>query len=197
MKTNRLIITAFILVALAQLFVPYRMISKQAGYAEAGTEFKFKTDNRFNPDFNGTGSDLSGKFIWLKFSEDHVKITDKQYWENVRNAYVIFTTDSNGFARIRSVVTVKPVDTPDWVWAGVRVNWKDTTKLQLFYPFTKYYIQDTQTKKVESVIKNGLCDTSKTNYLKIKINENQFTAGDLIIDGVPFEEMIGNKGKTN
>ena len=190
MKTNRLIITAFILVALAQLFVPYQMISKQAGFAETGTEFKFRTDNRFNPDFNEIRTDLSGESIRLKFREDHLKISDKRYWEKVQNAYVIFTRDSDGFAKIRSVVTIKPADTFDWVRARVNVNWKDSARLELFYPFTNYYIQDTKNKKVESAIKNGLCDTLKTNYLKIKIKENQFVTGDLVIDGVPFKEMI-------
>jgi len=197
MKTSRLIISAFILVALAQLFVPLQMISEQAGFAETGMEFKFKTDNRFNPDFNGISSDLNGKFIWLKFREDHIKITDKKYWEKIRNAYVIFTTDSDGFAKIKSVVTLKPGDTPNWVRARVNVNWKDSTRLNLYYPFNNFYIQDTKIKKVESIIKNSLCDTLKTNYLKIKIKENQFTAGELILNGVPFKELIGNTGKTN
>ena len=68
MKTKTLLLSAFILVALVQLFVPFQMISNQAGYANTGTEFKFKTANRFNPDFNGIGSDLSGKFIPLWFN---------------------------------------------------------------------------------------------------------------------------------
>ena len=197
MKTSRLIIGTFILVALAQLFVPLQMISKQAGFAETGTVFKFRTENRFNPDFNGIGSDITGKFIWLKFREDHIKIGDKKYWEKIHNAYVIFATDSDGFAKIKSVVTLRPLDTQDWVRARINVNWKDSTRLQLFFPFNNYYIQDIQIRKVESVVKNSLCDTLKTNYLKIKIKENQFTAGDLIIDGVPFKERIGITGKAN
>ncbi len=195
MKSKPLLLTAFILVALAQLFIPYQMIRTQAGFAETGTEFKFKTENRFNPDFNGTGSDLSGKFIMLKFRDDHIQISDKKDWENIEGAYVEFTTDSAGFAKIQSVTTVKPVSHNDWVRARVNIHWKDSTRLQLFYPFNNYYIQDTQIKKVESVIKNGLCDTLKTNYLKIKIKENQFVAGDLMIDGVPFKEIIGETGK--
>ena len=190
MKTNRLIFTAFILVALAQLVVPYKMISKQAGFAETGTEFKFKTDNRFNPNFNGIGSDLSGKFIWLKFREDHITIGEKKDWENIQNTYVVFTTDSAGYAKIKSVMQVKPGNSSDWVRARVNVSWKDSTRLELIYPFNNYYIQDTHIKKVESAIKNGLCDTLKTNYLKIKIKENQFITGDLVIGGVPFKEMI-------
>ena len=197
MKPKTLLLSAFIMVALAQLFVPFRMISKQDGFAETGTEFKFKTDNRLNPNFNGIGSDLSGKFIWLKFREDHIQIADKKDWENIQNAYVEFATDSAGFAKIRSVAAIKPVNRNYWVRARVNVDWKDSTRLQIIYPFNKYYIRDTQIKKVESVIKNGLCDTLKTNFLKIKIKENQFVAGDLMIDGVPFKEMIGDTGNPN
>lgn len=196
MKTKTLLLIAFILVAMAQLFVPYQMIRTQAGFAETGTEFKFKTGNRFNPNFNGIGSDLSGKFIWLKFREDQIQIGDKKDWENIQNAYVEFTTDSAGFAKILSVATIKPVSRNEWVRARVNVDWKDSTRLQIFYPFNKYYIQDTKSKMVESVIKNRLCDTLKTNYLKIKIKENQFVAGDLVIDGVPFKEMIGDTGRS-
>lgn len=197
MKAKALLLTAFTLVALAQLFVPYQMIRTLAGFAETGTEFKFKTENRFNPNFNGIGSDLSGKYIWLKFREDHFKIADKKDWENIRNAYVEFTTDSIGFAKIQSVVTIRPISSNDWVRARVNIHWKDSTRLEILYPFNNYYIQDTQNKKVESVIKNGLCDTLKTNFLKIKIKENQFIIEDLIIDGVPFKEMIGDTAIPN
>jgi hypothetical protein len=196
MKHKTLLLTAFILVAVAQLFVPYQMISKQAGYAETGTEFKFKTDNRVNPNFNGIGSDLSGKFIWLKFREDHIKIADKKDWENIRNAYVEFTTDSAGFAKILSVSIKKPIS-HDWVRTSVNVDWKDSTRLQVSYAFSPYYIRDTQKDKVESVIKNGLCDTLKTNFLRIKIKENQFVVVDLMVDGVPFKEMIRDTVKSN
>ena len=197
MKPKTLLLTVFILVALVQLFVPYQMIRKQAGFAETGTELKFRTENRFNPNFNGIGSDLSGKFIWLKFREDHIKVADKKDWEYIQNAYIEFTTDSAGFAKIKSVTGKKPVNSSDWVRAAVHVDWKDSTRLQIYYPFSNYYIQDTKSKKVESVIKNGLCDTLKTNFLKIKLNENQFVVGDLMIEGIPFKVMIEDTGKPN
>ena len=197
MKPKTLLLSAFILVALVQLFVPYQMIRNQAGFADTGSEFKFKTENRFDPNFNGTSSDLSGKFIRLKFREDHLKIADKKDWEYILNAYVEFTTDSAGFAKIKSVASKKPVNSSDWVRAGVHMDWKDSTILRILYPFGNYYIQDNQGKMVESIIKNGLSDTLKTNFLKIKIKENQFVVGDLMIDGVPFKEMIEDTGKPN
>ena len=196
MKSKTLLLTAFILVAVAQLFVPYQMIRKEAGIAETGIEFKFKTENRVNPNFNAIGSDLSGKFIWLKFREDHIKIADKKDWENIRNAYIELTMDSAGFAKIKSVAIIRP-NNNDWIRASVNVDRKDSTRLQISYPFNHFYIRDTQNDMIESAVKNGLCDTLKTNFLRIKIKQNQFVVGDLMIDSVSFKEMIKDTGKSN
>ena len=48
------------------------------------------------------------------------------------------------------------------------------------------------TRSVESIIKNGLNDSLKVNYLKIKIRENQFLVEDLIINDVSFKELMKN-----
>jgi hypothetical protein len=186
MKRKTSLLSALVLVGLAQLFVPWQMISKQAGFARTGTEFNFKTDSRVNR----PGASLAGKYIALNFEQDHIRITDKKEWEHIQNAYVLFAKDSAGFAKIVSVTKKKPLTSSDWVRAGVWVNWKDSTSLQLNYPFRNYIIEDTNHKQVDSVIKYGLNDSLKINYLKIKIKENQFLANDLMINGVPFKEMI-------
>jgi hypothetical protein len=186
MKRKTLLLSALVLVALAQLFVPWQMISKQAGFAQTGTEFNFKTDSRVRR----PGASLAGKYIALNFEQDHIRITNKKEWEHIQNAYVLFAKDSGGFAKIVSVTKKKPLTSSDWVRAGVWVNWKDSTSLQLNYPFRNYIIEDTNHNQVDSVIKYGLNDSLKINYLKIKIKENQFLANDLMINGVPFKEMI-------
>ena len=186
MKRKTLLLSALVLVALAQLFVPWQMISKQAGFAQTGTEFNFKTDSRVKR----PGASLAGKYIALNFEQDHIRITNKKEWEHIQNAYVLFAKDSAGFAKIVSVAKTKPENSSDWVRAGVWVNWRDTTSLQLNYPFRNYIIEDTNHKQVDSVIKYGLNDSLKINYLKVKIKENQFLANDLMINGVPFKEMI-------
>jgi len=196
MNRRRLIFIAFILVALAQLFVPWHMISKQAGTAGTGAEFKFKTESEVRRGDNLAGSSLRGKFIWLHFAENHIKIADKKEWQENQSAYVMFTEDSAGFAKIKSVTKVKPEGSSDWVRARVYVNWKDSTLLQITYPFNEYYIEDTNHQAVDSVIKNGLNDSLKVNYLKVKIKDNQFMVSDLMIDGRPFKEIINGLRKT-
>lgn len=191
MKRNNLVMTAFILVSLAQLFVPYQMISKQAGFAEKGTEFKFKTTAKSGSGISRSASSIAGKYILLNLEESHIPISDRKEWESLQNAYVAFTTDSGGFAKIKSVTKVKPVAGTDWIRARVWLNWKDSTTLHLTYPFNNFYFEDTRHNKIDSILKNGLNDSLKISYLKVKIRENQYISGDLMINGVPFKAMAG------
>ena len=191
MNPKRLSFIAFILVALAQLFVPWQMISKQAGIAGTGTEFKFKTGLKANRENNLTGSSLRGKYIWLQFAEDHIKITDKKEWQVNQSAYVLFSRDSAGFAKIKSVTKLKPINSSDWVRARVMLNRKDSTSIRIIYPFNNYYIEDTDQKDIDSIIKKELNDSLKINYLKVRIKENQFLVSDLMINGVPFKKLVG------
>ena len=190
MKTKKLIFGAFIIVAIAQLFVPWQMISQQPKLAETGVEFKFKIDSKAKSDNNWTGASIRGKYIWLKFEEGQIKIANKKEWEQIQSAYVIFTKDSLGFAKIETVTKTRPPNSIEWVRARTWVHWKDTTSLHLEYPFNMYYFKDTNPRDVEAILKKGLNDSLKVNYLDIKIRENQFFVNDLNIDGISFKEMM-------
>jgi hypothetical protein len=190
MKPVNLIISAFALVALAQLFVPWQMISKQSGFAESGVVYKFKIDAKIYEGDNRPGATIRGKFIWLNFEADNIKIADKKEWTRQQSAYVKFTSDSLGFVKIASVTRTKPANSIEWVRARAWIPWKDTTSLHLEYPFNRYYIKDTNPREIESIIKNGLGDSLKVNYLDVRIRENQFFVNDLLIDGVSFKEKV-------
>ena len=184
MNRKKLLLISFALVALAQLFVPWQMIRNQAGIAETGTDFKFKIKN------NRSGASIRGRYIWLRFDEDHFKITNKKEWTGITNAYALFNKDSTGFAKIESVTKDIPENSTDWVQVKVIQNREDSMAPGLIYPFNKYYIEDTNHKTIDSILRNGLNDSLKSSYLKIHIKENQFLIDDLLLDGVPLEKMI-------
>jgi len=197
MKSKKLLFSVFILVALAQIFVPWQMISKHANFAEAGAAFKFKIDSRLIEGNNRAGASIRGKYIWLDLAEDHIKIADRKEWEQNESAFILFTRDSLGFAKIESVTKTQPQNSADWVRAGVWINWRDSITLHVNYPFNQYYIKDTNPKDIESVIKHGLNDSTKVNYLDIKIRENQFYVNDLVIDGVSFKDLMDKLKKSS
>ena len=188
MKPKHLLLSAFILVALIQLYVPYQMISQQAGFAKSGNLFKFKIAHPGS--FHRTGVSLQGKFIYLNFSEDHIKISDEKEWDDIQNAFVTFKTDSSGFATIKWVTKTKPVTSSDWVRAGILINRNDSSRLRISYPFNNYYIEDALPKKIASIIKNGINDSTKISYLKIRIKENKFLIDDIYINDIPFKNLV-------
>ena len=192
MKPKNLLFSAFILIALAQLFALWQMIRTRPNLAETGTEFKFKIDSKLRDGNNRTGASIRGKYIWLELEQARLKITDKKEWEQNEGVFVLFTRDTLGFAKIESVTDKRPANSVDWVRASVWVNWRDSTTLHINYPFNQYYIKDTNPKDIESIIKNGLNDSLKVNYLKVKIRENQFLAEDLLINDVSFKKMVKN-----
>jgi hypothetical protein len=200
MNRKRLIIIAFILVAVAQMFVPYRMINEQAKFIDTGKEFRFKIRSNHARSFRGdnTGSSIRGRYIWLLFEEDRFKVTDQKSSDFNHPFYVLFTKDSLGFAKVESVTKHKPEFSSDWVKARVWLYFKDTTLMQLNYPFNNYYIEDLIDKDIESKLSDKLNDSLSVISLNVKIKENQFIVNDLMIDSVSFKDFVKKiQGKPN
>ena len=188
MKPKNLIFSIFILVAVTQALVLLYMITNQPDLETKGTPYKFKIDPKVNRDQDNTG--YSGDFIWLRFEQSRMKAVKKKDWEHNRSLYLILSKDSLGFARIESLSKTKPSNTTEWVRASWWVNWKDSTEINFNLPFTQYYIKNADRKDVESIIKTGLKDSLKISYLNVKIRENQFLSGDLMIGDVSFKDML-------
>lgn len=201
MKHKNLLIAAFALVALAQLLVPYRMISHQANFALSGNEFKFKVRH------NSTGYSIRGNYLWLRFDADKFKVYDRKEWENSQRVFVTFNKDSLGFAQIQTVSKEKPADSKSWVKARaflqfkdsigndslkVRppVHYKDSCFLQLTYPFSNYYIGDTEAGEEGKEFLDKMNNSGSCITLQVYIRENQFLAGELMVDSVSFREFV-------
>jgi len=192
MNRKRLLIIAFILVALAQLFVPFQMISKQAKFSNTGNEFRFKIKSNHSRSFRrgNTGSSIRGRYIWLMFEEDKFRVADKKALDYNQPSYVLFTKDSMGFAKVQSVALNKPETSSDWVKARIFPNFRDSTLMQISYPFNNYYIQDLIDKDIESILSKKLNDSLSVISLIVKIKENQFIVNDLMIDNTSFKDFI-------
>jgi hypothetical protein len=183
MKPNKLLFVAFAVVAMAQLVVPGWMISSMADIAKTGNVFNFKVSQ------NRTGASLQGSYIWLTFEARKFKV-DKKDWDKSQNVFVTFANDSLGFARVKSVTKEKPTGTNDWVKAMAYLNLKDSSFIWLTYPFSNYYVPNANTREAEKIFNKMLDDTMKTITLKINIRENQFLAGDLMVDSVKVSEVL-------
>ena len=96
MNNKKILLPAFILVALVQLYVPSKMILHREEILDTGKEYKFKTAPIDPTD------PFRGKYITLRYDENMVEIQNEKDWVRGETIYVFLAKDSDGFAKIKS-----------------------------------------------------------------------------------------------
>src|SRR5438067_7585866 len=91
---KKVILIVFVVVAVAQLVVPVKMILGKETIISTGKEYKFRTApvDPYDP--------FRGKYITLNFDANHFEVSDDDFWKTDEDVYVILTKDSAGFAEI-------------------------------------------------------------------------------------------------
>ncbi len=174
---------AFILVALVQLYVPVKMILNREAVLNKGTGYKFKTApvDPYDP--------FRGKYIVLNYDETDFTVSNEKEWNSGETVYVLFGTDGNGFARIRSVLHQKPASTRDYLEATVSYVTSDgTNKLTLEYPFDRFYMDEAKAGNAELSYRDAQRDSLKTTYALVNIMNGDAVLKDVLINGI----SIGN-----
>jgi len=184
MNSKKIIILAFILLALAQIYVPAKIILDRGIVLTSGKEFKFKTAP-IDP-----SDPFRGKYINLNFNENTVEIQNKENWANGETVFVLLTTDSNGFAKIRSVSKTKPLDNEDFLKAKVDFIIYDGSKLSIEYPFERFYMEESKAYDAELTYNRTLRDTSQFTYALVNIKNGESVLKDVLINGIPIREIV-------
>ncbi len=190
MKATKLYLLAFLALALAQWYVPLQMIYKKEKVHKTGREYKFRISPVDPTDF------FRGKYITLHYEENAVEIPDEQNWTAGETAYVLLTTDEQGFAKIQSVSKEEPKGQSSFFKAQVAFVSRDgSNTLRLSYPFDRFYMQEFKAKQVEPLYRQKLRDTSNTVYALVGILDGEAVLKDVLIDGVSLKTLLNREGE--
>ena len=185
MNSKKLLLTAFILVALVQLYVPAKMIWDKENVIETGIEYKFKTAP-IDP-----SDPFRGKYITLNYDENTAIVSDGQDWELGESIYVSLTTDNLGFAKIQSVSKTKPTDNESFIKAKVRFSsGNSSNKLTIDYPFDRYYMEESKAYDAELIYRQSQQDTNQVTYALVSIKNGDAVLKDVLIDGTSIREIL-------
>ncbi len=185
MNSQRFVLIAFVLVALAQLYVPAKMIFDREKILREGKEYKFKTAPVDPTDF------FRGKYITMSYEENSFKVPATETWDSDENIYVQLTTDKDGFAKILSVSKVYPHHDADYVKAKVNIveyNSNDLTKIVFEYPFDRFYMEEFKAGDAEEAYRESLRDSAKSTYALVSIKDGEAVLKDVMIDGISIKE---------
>lgn len=189
MNSKKILLTAFILVAIVQLAIPGKMIWDREKILETGKEFKFETAPVDPSD------PFRGKYIVLDYKENSFDIESTKEWIDGENVYVILKTNPKGFAKIASVSSEKPTDDLDFVKAKVDYVFNGSSKkLYISYPFDRFYMEESKAYPAERAYIESQLDSTKTTYALVTIKNGEAVLKDVLIDGIPIREVVEGKG---
>ncbi len=192
MKKKYFLITAFIILALAQIFIPANMIFGQEDIINTGKEFHFRTQP-IDPN-----DPFRGKFIYLNYKNDFFYNTDTNIkWNSYETAYVILKSNADGFAQIISAQKEKPDNNVDFLKVKLQYisNYKWQTKdkdnkININYPFNRFYMEETKSKDAENYYRESSIDTNIICYSIVKIKNGKAVLTDVIINDKSIKDII-------
>ena len=166
------IIILFVVMCLAQLAVPGKMIADYERLARTGTEYKFKTEP-IDP-----ADPFRGKYITLSFFADHVH--DTTDWSSGEVVNVVFKPDSAGFADVDRLMR----EEPDGPYLQTTITYVDSGYEVYFdLPFDRFYMEESKAQPAEDAYRQANRDTARTCYGLVHMGRGRAVITDVLIDG--------------
>ena len=182
MKSLKIIIVLFLLVAIFQLLVPIKMIYDQENVLNKGKPYKFLTQP-IDPN-----DPFRGKFIRMNYQMNRYKTLDT-VWDRDQEIF-IYLKDSLGFARLDTVSKEKLDNDKDYVKAKVNWYYNDNNILRFNLPFNRFYMEESKAKPAEDLVRRNRRDTTNITYALVYINKGNFVLEDVFINDVPIKNLI-------
>jgi len=180
----------FVVMCIAQWFVPGKMIYDSETVIIEGVTYKFKTQP-IDP-----SDPFRGKYITLNFDANSIIVipdrTDSTYWESGEDIFVTFTTDSAGFAKPSGIYREEP-DTEAYL--KTTVSYFNTyEKLEVFFniPFDRFYLEESKASQAEQLYWQAQLDTVQVAYGMVTISKGQAVLTDVMINDKSVVEIIND-----
>ncbi len=180
-----ILIPAFILMVILQLYVPVQMINRKESILRNGKEYKFRTAPIDPTDF------FRGKYITLSFEANSLRMADAEEWNQGDPIFVLIGEDEKGFVKINSISKDKPVDDENYVKASIDYIITDTMSyVTVGYPFTRFYMEESKAQGAQDAYREAARDTNQVAFALVSINNGEAVIKDVMIDDVPISEVV-------
>lgn len=183
-KLNRWVVPAFVLLCLAQLYLPLKMITSQEAVVSTGKAFRFKVAP-LDPN-----DPFRGKYITLRYQANSVKVKDVNQWKRNTRIYVSLKTDSQGYAAIRNISARRPHNRSDYVEAKVAVlNGQGGDTLYVDYPFGRFYMEEAKAVKAEKMFLETWRSPQSDAYAKVYVKDGNAVIDDVLVNGRSVKDI--------
>ncbi|OUR92691.1 hypothetical protein A9Q87_06540 [Flavobacteriales bacterium 34_180_T64] len=183
MKTLYIFII-FIIVAVAQLYIPAQMILDQEQVLETGTAYKFRTQP-IDP-----SDPFRGKYITLNYELDAFATKDSD-WKRNDEVFVYLKKDELGFAKIDKLSKHKLESGNDYVIAKVTYYNSYSEILRFNYNFDRFYMNEDKAYDAKVAHREAQRDSSSnTTYAVVYISNGNAVLDNVLINDIPISKFV-------
>ena len=192
MERRKWIWPAFLLLILAQLYVPASMIYEREQILKHGKAFLFRTMPVDPADA------FRGRYITLNYEISNISIKRNLNLENNQMLYLLLGKDSAGYARVLSVSTLKPQGQTDYIRAELDYSYEQNDSLYLLsvdLPFDRLYMEESKAPVAEELYNKMATDPKAASAAVVIIKNGEAVLSDVLINGVSVgrvREMIND-----
>jgi len=183
-KKSRLFWCLMGLMFIVQLGVPSSMIYKQNQVQRTGNLYKFELDaiDPIDP--------FRGKYIILNPKETNFEL-DSFTLKKTNKSYATFKIGENGFAFISNISNHKP-NHSDYLQVKTSLRYSDNTsrRIDVSYPFDRYYMNENKAKPAEDLVREVLRDSLRTAYAEVRIKDGQHSLIDVKINDKSLNTLL-------
>ena len=180
---KKITIALFLIMCLAQWFVPAKMIYDSERVILEGIPYKFKT-LPVDP-----SDPFRGKYITLNFEQNMINVTAGSIWSSGEIIYVTFTTDSAGFAQAAAVDKVRP-SSGDYLKTTVSYTTSEPYLLYFELPFERFYLEESKASQAEQAYWRAQADSTQVTYGLVAIREGTAVLKDVMINDKSITKIV-------
>ena len=183
MKTLHLFVI-FIIVALAQLFIPAKMILDKEAVLNTGTAYKFKTQPVDPSD------PFRGKYVALQYKINSFTTNDTT-WQRKQKVYVYIENDNLGFAKAKQISATPIITDLDYIIAEANYYDKRLKMLRFNLPFNRFYMEETKAKPAEIAHTKAQRDSRTNNtYALVYVKKGKSVLANVFINDIPISDYV-------
>lgn len=188
MKTKPYLILAFVLLVVAQWYIPYSMIAGQENVLKNGKEYKFLT-RPIDPT-----DPFRGKYVTLNFVNDYKEFNDTTLWNRHDPVYVLLKENNFGFAEIDALLHEAP-SSGDYIETRIaRVSRYETPyRVEVFYPFNKFFMEEKKAPEAERTYNDSNSKDDQTVYALVNVKDGKTALKDLVIEGKSIYQILDER----
>ena len=188
MNKKVLLIASFVLMCLAQMYIPIKMILDKEEVLELGEVYKFETAP-VDPN-----DPFKGKYIQLNFNANQAFVDDQMDWITNQEIFVLLEKDNRGFAQVKDVIQKRPTNSTVYVEAKVATVYSTDKSIIINYPFDRFYMEESKAKPAEDAFREAQRDSTQMAYALVSIKDGKSVLQDVIMRGISIQEIVESQG---